>query len=128
MVMRRLSLLPLLGSLLLAGSGCGTVLNFFNGESAGEKRAYGGVRIDCQVAAEQFKDHRVDGPPLVLWALFDRTRPADHVLDWLSKLVARPSSREEPPCPRPRPDRADDPTLPPASFGSSASNASATAA
>jgi uncharacterized protein YceK len=71
MVMRRLSLLPLLGSLLLAGSGCGTVLNFFNGESAGEKRVYGGVRIDCEVAAEQLKDHRVDGPPLVLWALFD---------------------------------------------------------
>jgi uncharacterized protein YceK len=69
--MRRPLLVPLLGSLLLAGSGCGTVLNFFNGESAGPKRIYGGVQMDCQMAAEQLKDHRVDGPPLVLLTLFD---------------------------------------------------------
>jgi uncharacterized protein YceK len=69
--MRRLLLVPLLGSLLLAGSGCGTVLNFFSGESEGPKRVYGGVRMDCQFAAEQLKDCRVDGPPLVLFALFD---------------------------------------------------------
>ena len=73
--MRRLSLLPLLGSLLLAGSGCGTVLNFFNGESGGPRRVYGGVQMDCQVAAEQLKDHPglrpAQGIPLALCALLD---------------------------------------------------------
>jgi uncharacterized protein YceK len=79
--MRRLVLVPLLGSLLLAGSGCGTVLNFFDGESGGPRRVYGGVQIDCEVAAEQLKDQPVQGIPLVhqpaqsipmiLLALFD---------------------------------------------------------
>jgi uncharacterized protein YceK len=65
--MRRLLLVPLLGSLLLAGPGCGTVLNFFNGESAGPKRVYGGVQMDCQMAAEQLKERS----SLFLLALVD---------------------------------------------------------
>jgi len=69
--MRRLSLVPLLGSLLLAGSGCGTVLNFFHGESEGPKRVYGGVQMDCQMAAEQLKAPRQEGIPLVLLPLVD---------------------------------------------------------
>ena len=73
--MRRLSLVLLPGALILAGSGCGTVLNFFNGESGGPEHVYGGVRMDCQVAAEQLKDHPglrpAQGIPLALCALLD---------------------------------------------------------
>jgi uncharacterized protein YceK len=68
---RRLALLLVLGSLVVAGSGCGTVLNFFNGESRGPEHVYGGVQMDCQVAAEQLKNNGVQGIPLVLWALLD---------------------------------------------------------
>jgi uncharacterized protein YceK len=70
---RRLALLLVLGSLVVAGSGCGTVLNFFNGEGGGPKQVYGGVQIDCQAAAGLLKDHPGQGIPYqeALWAFFD---------------------------------------------------------
>ena len=69
--MRRLSLVLLAGALILAGSGCGTVLNFFNGESRGPEHVYGGVQMDCQLAAEHLKDRPAQSIPLVLFALLD---------------------------------------------------------
>jgi uncharacterized protein YceK len=68
---RRIALLLVLGCLVMAGSGCGTVLNFFNGEGGGPKHIYGGVQIDCQVAAEHLKDRPAQGIPLVLCAILD---------------------------------------------------------
>jgi len=67
---RRLALL-VLGPLIVAGSGCGTVCNFFHGESSGPKYVYGGVQMDCQLAAEHLKDRPAQGISLVLFALLD---------------------------------------------------------
>ena len=69
--MRQLSLVLLSGVLILAGAGCGTVCNFFNGESSGPKNVYGGVQMDCQLAAEHLKDSPAQGIPLILFALLD---------------------------------------------------------
>ena len=71
--MRRLALVLLPGVLILAGSGCGTACNFFNGESKGPVHVYGGVQADCQAVAEQFRDHPGQGTPFpeVLCALLD---------------------------------------------------------
>ena len=72
--MRRLALLLVLGSLVVAESGCGTSLNFFSGLGEGTKgpeHVYGGVQMDCQIAAEQLEDHPVQGIPLLLCALLD---------------------------------------------------------
>jgi len=69
--------------------------------------------------AEQFGQVRA--------TLLKRTRSANHVLDGLSKLVARPCRWEEAPCRLYR-EPAADPTPPHVSAGNSASTASDAAA
>ena len=69
--MRRIALLLVLGFLVVAGSGCGTALNFFNGESKGPELVYGGVQMDYQFAAEHIQDQPAQGIPLVLGAFLD---------------------------------------------------------
>lgn len=54
--------LALLGTLLLGGSGCGTVLNFHAGMQNGERcMIYGGVRLDAVVIANMFSGEDVHG-------------------------------------------------------------------
>jgi hypothetical protein len=95
-------------------------MNLFNGESKGPEHVYGGVQMDCQLAAEQFKDQPVQGIPLVnkpaqsiplvLLALFDLplsalgdTLTLPIVLsDWLHELTAdRPTAILQPAMPPP---------------------------
>jgi uncharacterized protein YceK len=71
---RRLALLLFLGFLVVAGSGCGTAMNFLSGVGEGTESpelVYGGVQMDCQIAAEHLKDPPAQGTPLVLCALLD---------------------------------------------------------
>ena len=63
--------LLVLGFLVVAGSGCGTAVNFFNGESKGPELVYGGVQMDYQFAAEHIQDQPAQGLPLVLGAFLD---------------------------------------------------------